>query len=283
MEKIQINISASKLAALIGCNPYESSFQSYVKLFNRKKQLLLQLGDVVELTDEQKLEKYVSENKLKCNLWQFKKCKTTGDLDKLEEKIAVQNKITDEDKKKEFKLLIISPLISSSDKLNVINTILSNHSASDLTIKFGAYSDNFESGFTSCDESAPPSLVNMGIHASLRQMDTKELTICPDEDILLVSDNSHDLITAASVAINGIIVWRYICSAQMIMRKLSKEFLNEYLEDLGSELHDSVGAYKLEKNGAQLFKEVKGDFFCILGLPLLSLLNYFRENKILKS
>lgn len=98
-----------------------------------------------------------------------------------------------------------------------------------------------------------------------------------------LSDNSHDLITAASVAINGIIVWRYICSAQMIMRKLSKEFLNEYLEDLGSELHDSVGAYKLEKNGAQLFKEVKGDFFCILGLPLLSLLNYFRENKILKS
>ena len=51
----------------------------------------------------------------------------------LEDLLVLQNYIN---KNKEFKLLIISPLISSSDKLNVINTILSNHSASDLTIKF---------------------------------------------------------------------------------------------------------------------------------------------------
>ncbi len=98
-----------------------------------------------------------------------------------------------------------------------------------------------------------------------------------------LSGNTHDLVTAASVAINDMIVWRHVCNAQMIMRKLSEEFLDDYIEELGSEIYDSVGAYKLEKNGAQLFNEVKGDFFCILGLPLLSLLNYFRENKILKS
>jgi hypothetical protein len=126
MEKIQINISASKLAALIGCNPYESTFQAYVKLFSRKKQLLLQLGTVVELTDEQKLAKYVSENKFKCNLWQFKKCKTTGDLDKLEEKITIQNKVTDEDKKKEFKLLIdkvVRKRFGTRHEKNVRNTV----------------------------------------------------------------------------------------------------------------------------------------------------------------
>ena len=99
----------------------------------------------------------------------------------------------------------------------------------------------------------------------------------------VLSGNTHELITAASAALNGIIVWRHISKAKMTMRILSNEFLNEYVESLSSELGDSVGAYKIEKEGAQLFKEIKGDFFCILGLPLLPLLNYFRDNKILKN
>ena len=65
------------------------------------------------------------------------------------------------------------------------------------------------------------------------------------------------------------------------MRKLSDGFLDDYLRTEGEDLLGSVGAYRLEGRGAQLFADIRGDYFSILGLPLLPLLDFLRTHKVL--
>jgi septum formation protein len=67
------------------------------------------------------------------------------------------------------------------------------------------------------------------------------------------------------------------------MRAFSDEFLENYLERAGAAALASVGAYQLENLGAQLFEHVEGDYFSILGLPLLPLLTFLREHKIVQT
>lgn len=88
---------------------------------------------------------------------------------------------------------------------------------------------------------------------------------------------THKLITAAVIAYEGRIVWRLVDTAHMTMRDFSDEFLDRYLEKAGEGVIHSVGAYQLEGAGAQLFDKVEGDFFSILGLPLIPLLAGLRE------
>ena len=68
----------------------------------------------------------------------------------------------------------------------------------------------------------------------------------------------------------------------MQMRNYSDAFVDEYLSTLGTSVCESVGAYKLEGLGAQLFESVNGDYFTILGLPLLPLLRYLRQIGFIK-
>jgi len=91
----------------------------------------------------------------------------------------------------------------------------------------------------------------------------------------------HRLITSACVVKNGETVWRETDNARLTMRNFSDEFLAEYLEKAGEEVQASVGAYRLEDIGAQLFTGVEGDFFTVLGLPLLPLLEFLRGQRIL--
>ena len=86
----------------------------------------------------------------------------------------------------------------------------------------------------------------------------------------------HALITAAAVVRNGALIWHTIDRAHMTMRAFSDGFLDDYVAAAGADLLDSVGAYRLEGLGAQLFERVEGDFFTILGLPLLPLLDFLR-------
>lgn len=88
---------------------------------------------------------------------------------------------------------------------------------------------------------------------------------------------THQLITAAVIAHEGRIVWRRTDIAKMTMRNFSDEFIEQYLEKAGEGVIHSVGAYELEGAGAQLFDAVEGDFFSILGLPLIPLLAGLRE------
>jgi septum formation protein len=92
-----------------------------------------------------------------------------------------------------------------------------------------------------------------------------------------LSGKRHELLTAACVAAGNEIVWQHISAPQLRMRVLDESFIATYLETAGPMVMESVGAYQLEGRGAQLFDHVDGDFFSILGLPLLPLLAFLRE------
>jgi septum formation protein len=62
----------------------------------------------------------------------------------------------------------------------------------------------------------------------------------------------------------------------MTMRRFSDCFLDQYLETVGEEAWESVGGYRLEGLGVQLFSRIEGDYFTVLGLPLLQLLDFLR-------
>jgi septum formation protein len=88
---------------------------------------------------------------------------------------------------------------------------------------------------------------------------------------------THELISAAVIAKEGAALWRRTDIARLTMREFSESFLSEYLTAEMPELLGSVGCYRIEGRGAQLFAEVKGDHFCIRGLPLIGVLEALRD------
>ncbi|MBN03266.1 Maf family nucleotide pyrophosphatase [Ponticaulis sp.] len=95
------------------------------------------------------------------------------------------------------------------------------------------------------------------------------------------SGKTHHLECAAVISENGEAVWRYIARPKLTMRRLSDEFINSYLDQIGDAAFESVGAYQLEGLGVQLFSSIEGDYFSILGLPLLQILDYLRERSVI--
>ena len=87
----------------------------------------------------------------------------------------------------------------------------------------------------------------------------------------------HLLHSAVVVAKDGVPLWRATDTAALSMRVFSEAFLEGYLERNGERMLASVGGYQLEGEGVQLFDEVKGDAFTILGLPLIPLLEFLRK------
>lgn len=94
----------------------------------------------------------------------------------------------------------------------------------------------------------------------------------------LLRGKPHQLHSAVVVAKDGVAVWRERVSATLTMRDFSDAFLEDYLATEGAAALGSVGCYRLEGPGAQLFASIEGDYFAILGLPLLGLLAFLREN-----
>lgn len=92
-----------------------------------------------------------------------------------------------------------------------------------------------------------------------------------------LSGRTHTLVTAVCVYRAGEPVWRHVAEARLTMRPLSERFVADYLAAEGADVLGSVGVYRLEGRGAQLFTRIEGDFFTILGLNLLPLLAFLRE------
>jgi septum formation protein len=95
--------------------------------------------------------------------------------------------------------------------------------------------------------------------------------------LLDLSGRSHTLHTAVALATNGETVWADTQTATLTMRKLSPEFIGRYLAAAGEDVLSSVGAYQIESIGIQLFEKIDGDYFTILGLPLIPLLDALRR------
>ena len=98
-----------------------------------------------------------------------------------------------------------------------------------------------------------------------------------------LSDATHYLHSAAVIVENGERVWGETESVALDVRPLSDAFLQFYLDKEYEAIRWSVGGYRVEGLGAQLFEEIDGSHFAVLGLPLLPLLAYLRERGVLES
>jgi len=117
-------------------------------------------------------------------------------------------------------------------------------------------------------------------HTILSKPDSMEAA---RRQLLDLSGKSHTLHTAVAVATNGETLWAETTVATLTMRKLSPEYIGRYLAAAGEEVLSSVGAYQIESVGVQLFEKIDGDYFSILGLPLIPLLDTLRREGVIES
>jgi septum formation protein len=101
------------------------------------------------------------------------------------------------------------------------------------------------------------------------------------EHLVMLRGRTHDLISAVALSRNGNVHWQTTASAGMAVRDFSDEFLGAYLERMGERVLSSVGCYALEGLGVQLFERIEGDYFTILGIPLVPLLARLREEEMI--
>lgn len=90
----------------------------------------------------------------------------------------------------------------------------------------------------------------------------------------LLRGNRHALLSAVVIYEAGKPVWRHVGEVRLTMRSFSDAYLDAYLDRNWNSIRHAVGAYKLEEEGVRLFSHIEGDYFTVLGLPLLAVLDY---------
>lgn len=95
------------------------------------------------------------------------------------------------------------------------------------------------------------------------------------------SGKVHHLHSAVAVAEKGHVLWSYADTADMSVRRLSEDFIAHYIAQAGEDILSSVGCYQLEAHGVHLFDSIRGDYFTVLGLPLLPLLAQLRHYEVI--
>ena len=111
--------------------------------------------------------------------------------------------------------------------------------------------------------------------------DKPEDLVAARRQLLALRGRRHVLYSAAVAVEDGLRLWHHVGDAGLTMRPFSDRFLDDYIDRAGSDLLGSVGAYRLEGLGVQLFAAIAGDHFTILGLPLLALLDFLRGRRVL--
>lgn len=94
--------------------------------------------------------------------------------------------------------------------------------------------------------------------------------------LLFLKGKTHRLVSASVAVCKNARIWSDVQTASLTMRNFPDRFLDSYLDQVGDDVFSSVGAYQIESAGIQLFSDISGDYFTILGLPLLPLLDFLR-------
>ena len=103
------------------------------------------------------------------------------------------------------------------------------------------------------------------------------------ETLKLLRGKSHQLLSSAVIYDNNKPVWRTTSRAQLFMRDFTDEYLEYYIKTSGTDILSSVGCYLLENNGVNLFNRIQGDYFTVLGFPLLEVLDFLRIRELIKT
>ncbi len=132
-----------------------------------------------------------------------------------------------------------------------------------------------------------PGALVIGADTTL-ELDGRLIDKAPDmaaarEKLLALRGKTHRLHSAVVVAKDGQAIWRDLSSPKLTIRNFSDAFLDDYLAREGDKLLWSVGCYEYEGLGAQLFEKVEGDYYAVLGLPLIGLLDLLRRHGALAS
>jgi septum formation protein len=113
------------------------------------------------------------------------------------------------------------------------------------------------------------------------ELDKPEDIAAARRQLINLRGSTHLLTSAVALVEAGGVVWEHSDTARLTMRDFSDAFLDDYLARAGADLLASVGAYRLEGLGMQLFERIEGDYFTILGMPLLPLLAELRRRKVI--
>ncbi len=103
------------------------------------------------------------------------------------------------------------------------------------------------------------------------------------EQLRMMAGEQHSLLSAAVIYENGEPVWRHVGHVRLRMRAISEAYLEGYVTRNWDSIRHAVGGYKLEEEGVRLFQTIQGDYFHVLGLPLLELLSYLGQRGVIEA
>lgn len=135
--------------------------------------------------------------------------------------------------------------------------------------------------------SAPPEAIVIGADQLLvcegRILEKPAGRAEAEQHLAFLSGKRHELVGGVAAARGGRIVWRHVETARLTMRTMDARFIADYLDQAGPDVYASVGAYHLEGLGPHLMSRIEGDFYSILGLPLLAVLDFLRTQGALRA
>ena len=102
------------------------------------------------------------------------------------------------------------------------------------------------------------------------------------DQLMALRSSRHELLSAAVIYQNAQPIWRFVGTARLTMRDFSETFLDNYIDQNWKLVENCVGGYQIEAEGIQLFQRVEGDYFSILGTPLLEILNFLTVRGVIQ-